>query len=47
MPLNEGKPFGAGVATNLVPALLALLFITVILRIVACKIHICNLPCLN
>ena len=46
-PLNEGKQFGAGIATNLVPALLALLFIAVVLKIVTCKIHICSLSCLD
>ncbi|KAH9835893.1 uncharacterized protein C8Q71DRAFT_870275, partial [Rhodofomes roseus] len=33
-PLNEGKQFGAGIATTLVPALVVILFIGVILKIV-------------
>ncbi|KAH9937349.1 uncharacterized protein B0H18DRAFT_950236 [Fomitopsis serialis] len=34
MRLNEGQQFGAGIATDLVPALLVVLFIAVILKIV-------------
>jgi len=34
MRLDEGQQFGAGIATNLVPALLVILFIAVILKIV-------------
>ena len=39
MRLNEGQQFGAGIATDLIPALLVVLFIAVILKIVTCKNH--------